>query len=273
LVGEFMMASTESSGYNQYRDLAKKINDQLYQYQFSTDKKYLLDYQKISSTYRHSTSELKQYAISGLALRSFGKLLYDDFSNKEYLPDQISLLNNLLAESDLNHALYDSNDYLWGQMDLFFEFPMYSSQLISFDDTVPFLAITLSGYIDLFGPYANFYPYARDELLRLIDFNIYPTFYVTHKSSKYLQKTGLESIYSSRFTDLKPAIETYYNFVNNALSHTLNAHIIDREILANGVVEVTYSNGIIIVVNYTNDTFVYNSNHINPKDYYVGGAI
>jgi hypothetical protein len=273
LMGEFMMASTESTGYNQYQDLAKKINDQLYRYTFSTDTKYLLEHNKIKDTYRKSIAELKSYAISGMALRSFGSLLYDDFSNQKYLNNQIELLNELLAESNQKNAIYDANDYLWGQMDAFFEFPMYSSQLIAFDDTVPFLSIVLSGHIDLFGPYANFYPYARDELLRLIDFNIYPTFIVTHKSSKYLQETGLESIYSSRFTDLSHAIGVYYHFVNDALSHTLHQQISNREILANGVVKVTYGNGVFIIVNYTNETVTYDETQINPKDYHVGGIL
>ena len=52
---------------------------------------------------------------------------------------------------------------------------MYSSQYLQFTDTVPFLAIALRGELDLFGANANFYAYARDELLRLIDYGIYPS--------------------------------------------------------------------------------------------------
>ncbi|MDX9692419.1 MAG: DUF5696 domain-containing protein, partial [Acholeplasmataceae bacterium] len=168
-------------------------------------------------------------------------------------------------------ALFDANDYVWKHMGAYFNFPMYSSQFLIFDDTVPFLPIALSNTMDLYGPYANFYPYAKDELLRLIDFNIYPSFIVTHKSSKYLQKTGLESIYSSRFSDLDHVIVTYYDFVNDALKHTINAHITNRVILANGVVKVTYSNDVYIIINYTDETVTEDVNVIEPKGYYVGG--
>ena len=50
---------------------------------------------------------------------------------------------------------------------------MYSSQYLQFSDTVPFLAIVLNGC-----PFerAAILPHARDELLRLIDYGVYPSF-------------------------------------------------------------------------------------------------
>jgi hypothetical protein len=169
----------------------------------------------------------------------------------------------------MNIALHNANNYLWENMDQFFDFPMYSSQYQPFDDTVPFLAIALRGKMDLFGANANFYPYARDELLRLIDFGVYPSFVITEKSSKYLQKTELEYLYSTRYADLKDAIITYYDFVNQALNHVMNASITDRRVLTTGLVAVTYDNGIVIVVNYNNQDLTYNGFTVGAKNYIV----
>jgi hypothetical protein len=271
LVTEFMQASSRSSGYNRYTDLAKKINNQLYRYENSTDTRYLLEHQKVRSLYRNTVNELDHLSYSGLAIHSFGYLLYDDFAHDKYLVDLINTLHTLLEENEDKTALFDANDYMFGYMDTYFEFPMYSSQFLIFDDTVPFLPIALSNTIDLFGPYANFFPYARDELLRHIDFNIFPSFVMTYKSSKYLQDTGSSDIYSSRFSDLDHVVETYYQFVNEALKHTLGAHITSRDILSNGVVKVEYSNGVELIINYTDLMYTYLGEDISPKDYYVGG--
>jgi hypothetical protein len=266
---EVMKASNRSSGYNQYFDLAKKINSQLYRYDSNTDHKFLLEHTKMESVFEKNVDKLGKYPITGLTIESMGGLLYDDFENRQYLLDLTKRLKDMLDSTDFKIALKEANAYLWGSMDHFFDFPMYSSQYIIFDDTVPFMSIVLSGNMTLFGPYANFYPYARDELLRLIDFGVYPSFIVTEKSSKYLQKTGLESIYSSRYEDIEPLIVTYVDFVDGALSHVIGSTIENREVLANGLVLVTYANGVRIGVNYRNQTMTVLGVNIAPKNYHV----
>lgn len=269
LTTEYLMASSRSSGYNQYFDLAKKISDQLYMFESATDTKYLLEYSKVRSIFNSSIDKLSAYDVSGLSILSMGSLLYSDFNNQLYLKDQIAMMNELLSSYEKKLALYDVNAYLWGQIDAFYDFPMYSSQYVTFDDTVPFMSIALSGHMDLFGSNANFYPYARDELLRLIDFGVYPSFVVTQESSKLLQKTGLESIYSSKFSDLKPSIITYYDFVNDALKDVQNAQIIDRVVISSGVVKVIYDNDFEIIINYSSQSVIYESQSISPKNYLV----
>lgn len=266
---EVMKASNRSSGYNQYFDLAKKINTQLYRYDSGTDQKYLLEHEKMQSVFHRNVEKLGRYPITGLAMESMGGLLYDDFENGHNLTDLTMRLEAMLSETDFKIALKEANAYLWGSMDHFFDFPMYSSQYVIFDDTVPFMSIVLSGNMTLFGPYANFYPYARDELLRLIDFGVYPSFVVTEKSSKYLQKTGLESIYSSRYDDIAPLILTYHQFVDGALSHVVGQTIEAREVLSNGLVVVTYANGVRIAVNYRNQSMTVSGITILPKSYHV----
>jgi hypothetical protein len=269
LVTEYIKASNKSAGYNQYFDLAKKIHDQLYTYISATDTKYLLEYHAVRSIMDKSIEKLSKEAIDGFAIESMGSLLYDDFGSQAYLPEGIAMYQELLSSVEKSVALYNVNAYLWEFIDLYYNFPMYSSQYITFDDTVPFLSIVLSGSIPLFGPYANFYPYARDELLRLIDFGVYPSFVVTQKSSKEFQETGLESIYSSKYDDIKDSILTYYEFVNGALSHVIGAKIIAREVIENGIIKITYDNHIEIYVNYREADYQHGNMTIPAKNYLI----
>lgn len=268
-VTEYLQASSKSKGYNQYFDLAKKINDQMYTFISQTDTKYLLEHSQVKDMVNQSMKELNTYDHSGLAIQSFGHLLYEDYANDSTLLDQIALMKEALVSYDRDIALYDANSYMWDVMDQYLEFPMYTSHYLTFDDTVPFLAIVLSGSLPLYGPFANFYPYAKDELLRLIDFGVYPSFIVTEESSKALLETDLENIYSSSFEDIKPAIVRYYEFVNDALKHVSGEQIINREVIDNGVVKVTYSSGTYIVINYLDVPYTYLAQTIEAKNYKV----
>lgn len=269
LVTEYMKASSKSSGYNSYFDLAKKINDQLYVFNSATDTKHLLEHAKVSKMIDESFERLDTYAHTGLLIDSMGHLLYEDYANDSNLLDQIDLMKSKLEAYDKKIVLSDANAYMFDVMDAYNNFPMYTSQYVTFDDTVPFLSIALSGTMNLFGPFANFYPYAKDELLRLVDFGVYPSFMVTNESSKLLLETGLESIYASRYDDIKESIIRYYDFVNEALRHVKGDMIVAREVLAAGVVKVTYSSGTSIVVNYLDIPYTHLGQEIDAKAYYV----
>ena len=126
--------------------------------------------------------------------------------------------------------------------------------------------------MNLYSSYANFYAYPREELLRLVDYNVYPSFIVTQQSSSKLEETNLNNIYSSKFDDLSDAVSTYYKFVNEPLNDVIGATLVTRTVPVNGVVVNTYSNGVTIIVNYTNEVQVVNGVSVDPMYYHVGGA-
>lgn len=266
---EVMKASDRSRGYNRYFDLAKKVNDGHYAYTSETDTKYVLDYDKVEDVLAELMDRYEKDAIDALSLASVGSLLYGDFGNDGKTQELIVLLQEMLEGSDLSIHTHDTNSYLWKSSDAIFDMPMFSSQYVTFDDTVPFLSMVLGGNVPLFAPYANFYPYPRDALLRLIDFNVYPSFVVTAQSPKYLQETALESIYSAMFVDIERAMITYYDFVNGALSHVVGSHMTNRDVLSSGVIRTTYENGVSIIINYGDRPYDDETVNVSAKNYLV----
>ena len=129
---------------------------------------------------------------------------------------------------------------------------MYTNQYLIFDDTVPFTSIVQSGSVELFSTYINFFGNVRDDLLRMVDYNVYPSFLLTKESSAKLDETALQYIYCSQYDNLEEAVNVYYNFVNESLKQVAGQSIENREIVTDGVSKVTYSNGKVIYVNYTN---------------------
>ena len=264
-----LKASSRSNDYQGFTDLAKKINEQSYRFVEIDHNRYLLKHSKVRSAFNNTVKRLNDYDIDGLAITSLGNTLYADYGMGVSLESSVSIFNQMLDDVTLKIALYDAYAYLWGNMDAYMDLPMYSSQYLSFTDTVPFIPIVLKGYMDLYGSNANFYDYARDQLLRSIDYGVNISFVVTKESSKRLQDTALSGIYTSRFEDLSPSIVTYYDFVNGALSFVSGQSIEERTVLQDGVVKVVYEDQTTIYINYQNELVVADGLDILPKNYIV----
>ncbi len=270
---DFQKASSKGKGYNTYFDLAKKVNDQRFTYQNGDTAEYLLTHQKTKKLFNESAEKLNKYDIDNFYLTNMGNLIYADYGSGMTISESIEYYHNMIAAKNKKIGLSKANDYMWDIIDDYFDFPLYSSQRLSIDDTVPFLSLVLQDSINLYSTNANFFAYPRTELLRLVDFNIYPSFIVTTKSSQKLEKTNLNYIYSSKYADLEEEIVTYYNFVNDALKYVIGSMVTERIVPSVGVVKNVYDNGVVIIVNYTNEVKIVDEEMIPAMSYKVIGGL
>lgn len=266
---DFQKASAKGNGYSAYSDLAKKINDQRFTYQNGDTEEYLLSPKKTKELFNESIKKLNKYNIDNYYLTNMGNLIYSDADSNMTIRDTIEYYHSMIQSKDKKIGLSRANDYMWDVIDDYFDFPLYSSQRLSIDDTVPFLSLVLQDSMNLYSTNANFFAYPRAELLRLIDFNIYPSFIVTNKSSQKLEKTNLNYIYSSKYDDLEDEILTYYNYVNDALKYVTSASLVERIIPKVGLVKNIYNNGTTIIINYTNSIEMVDGKQIQPMSYQV----
>lgn len=269
---DFQKASSKGSGYNTYFDLAKKINDQRYIYQNGEDEEYLLNHAQTKELFNDSVKALDKYDIDNYFLTNMGNLIYSDNETNMTIEDAIEYYHQMIKAKNKKIGLSMANDYMWDLIEDYFDFPLYSSQRLMIDDTVPFLSLVLQDSMNLYSTNANFFAYPRAELLRLIDFNVYPSFIVTNKSSQKLEKTNLNYIYSSKYTDLEDEIIVYYNYVNDALKYVIGQSITDRIIPEVGIVKNIYENGVTIIINYTNKTYTDGNITVSAMSYYVDGG-
>ena len=246
-------ASANQSGYNQNKDLTKSINTQIISVGEGDSTKYVTTPEFTKDKIAKDTKKLAKKGVKSFALDSIGNVLHSNYGTDATTRSQtISTYQEALAQVDGNVALYSPNDYLLQYTDRNFDYSMYTNQYLIFDDTVPFTSIVQSGSIELFSTYINFFGNVRDDLLRMVDYNVYPSFLLTKESSAKLDDTALQYIYCSQYDNLEEAVNVYYNFVNESLKQVAGQSIENREIVSEGVSKVTYSNGKTIYVNYTN---------------------
>jgi len=144
--------------------------------------------------------------------------------------------------------------YQWKYATVLTNMPMGGSGYIYTMDEVPFLSIATSGKIPVYAEYTNFQANQSDFLLKLIETGAYPSFLITAQDPELLQDTDSAEIYSSKYELYKDQILEYSAILSDLHNKTQNASIIRHEKSGN-IVNVTYDNGVVVTVNYSDGTW------------------
>nr|MDA3931550.1 DUF5696 domain-containing protein [Mycoplasmatota bacterium] len=99
-----------------------------------------------------------------------------------------------------------------------------------------------------------------------------PSYLLTEERPSNLAGTDLESFYTSQFDVWNQTIIEEYEWINQALTYVQGEEIISREIPDEGIAVIGYSNGVEIIVNYTNNSYNYDGQTVQPMDYWVRGV-
>jgi hypothetical protein len=259
----------EEGGYSERRDLAMSItNFNLLGYNRGKVNHYF-NWDALSERYRSLSADVfAELPNAGLALDGITSSLYSDFKDDHFLnrEDALARYQELLAESGGNRAYYLPNDYLFGGMQAYYDIPIDNSNYLYMSEAVPFVQIVLAGYVPYYGTPLNFSSDLRGDLLRHADFGVYPSYFLSEGVTADILLTHSSWIYSSSYGQWGPEVEESYQWLNNLLQPVKGAEIVGRETLAEGVVAVTYSNGMQLVVNYGEGPFTAGDLFVNGRD-------
>jgi len=236
------------------------------------DKAYLL-YPEFS--YNRAMSDLENYQDIGVDVmfQSMGSILFSYFDDEIYSrKDALDIYQSIIEAYQDNAQYSQPNAYAFSGLESYYDMPLYNNQYSYFDDLVPVLPIVLSGYVEMFSSHLNFNSLDKQQLLMMIDFNIYPSYLLTQERPSKLAGTDLESFYSSEFDVWNQTIIEEYEWINQALMHVQGEEITSRDIPDEGIVVIGYSNGVEIVINYTNNTYIYDDQTVQPISYLVRGV-
>jgi hypothetical protein len=260
-------ALLDEKGYSTRYDLAMSItNANLLGY-----KRAMVNYYFNLDALTDRYSSLSGAAFSegaGLALDGIGSMLYSDFKPNHFLnrENALAAYRSLLAEQEGRTAFYMPNDYAFGFMNAYYDMPLTTSGYIYTTDTVPFLQIVLAGYVPFYGPALNFSSNLQDDLLRHVDFGVYPSYFLSQEVTAKILNTPSSWIYSSSYGQWEAQIKQTYQWLNTLLGPVKGQGIAARAVLEDGVVATTYENGKQIIVNYNEEPFSAGDVVVNGKD-------
>ena len=274
LINNYVISGSDAGGIQDRRDIAKAVDrfritfecpDCVYQNRSALYPE---------SSYNFAMKHFEDYQELGVNVlfESLGNTIFSYYDEGYFTQvDSIKYYLEIMELYD-NLANYEyPNSYAYKYTNAFMKTPMFNSQLNLFDDLVPLLQIVLMSEMPMFSNYLNFNSYGKEFLLQLVDFNVYPAYVLSMNEASNLKNTDIEHIYTSQFDLWKETVVEEYEYINNALKLVIGESLVSRVTLIPGLVKNTYSNGVIIYINYTSKTQVVDDVTIESLSYALGG--
>lgn len=216
---------------------------------------------------------------SALTVTEMGHVLTSNWSRNGVemsLTESMELYRDTFEQvsSNMKINLENPNMYLWKYTDRYLQIPVGNSQYIYETDTVPFLQMVLHGTMELYAPYSNFSFYNQSAVLRMIDYNISPSFILSEEPSWNLADTFSANLYSTEFSLYEDMILDIYGQVNGVLSQVQGWEWTNRIVPQDGVVVNVYRSGgqeRYVIINYTEAEVEYHGNTAAPESAAVFG--
>jgi len=261
-------AFVDEKGYSLRYDLAMSITNFNLQGNNRNKENYYLNFDALSNRYSSLSQDIFTELGAGLALDEIGSLLYSDFKENNFLnrENAIAMYQQLLAENGGRLSFYQPNDYMFGYMDAYYDIPLSDSGYIFTTEAVPFLQIVLAGYIPMYGSALNFSSNITDDLLRHVDYGVYPSYFLSYEPTAKFLNTSSNWIYTSSYAQWGAEIERTYQWLNSLLGPVEGQEIVSRQVLIKGLVITTYANGKQIIVNYNDKPFSVGIINVGARD-------
>lgn len=217
--------------------------------------------------------KMKEYSqsmtVEGIGSILTGSLISED--NLYTVDEAVALYQETLAsiQQELLVNVEAPGKYLWQYTDRYLQSPVGHSQYVFETDAVPFLQLVLNGTMEVYGPYANFSFYTQSDILKMIDYNLYPSFILSNEPSYELSDTVSCDLYSTEYSLYKDLIAEIYGKVNAVLSPVAGYQWTNRTVIEDGVIVNRYEkDGVVreVVINYTSLPVTYKNKTIEALD-------
>ncbi len=207
--------------------------------------------------------------VDGLAYSNLGQTLYSYYDDQKYDRNVSIEIYQEIADLYEHNLLSVPNLYLYGYMNGYLDMPITNAQFDFYTDLVPMIPLVLKGSVSYYTEYLNFNALEEDRLLMMVDFAVNPNYVLTYEETYKMRYTGASQFYTTTFSDYETDIISDYHYLNDALSQVIDAYIVSREVISTGLVKVTYSNGVMIYVNYTYENLTDGEVSIEARSYEV----
>ncbi len=219
------------------------------------------------------TDVMKDVGATSVGIEGISSRLTSHYGSDEMgATEAISLLSGVVAGLDMTVNAYSPNMYLWNSTDRFINASLLPTQYIIETDTVPFMQILLHGTMEMYAPYANFSFYSRDDILRMIDYNVFPSFVLTEEPAYLLANTNSSGFYSTSYDLYRDIIIDVYTDMAEIYDSIAGLAWTGRDILQNGIVLNKYEGGTRVLINYTEEAVTFEGYTAEPLSAMVLGG-
>ncbi|MDD4389118.1 MAG: DUF5696 domain-containing protein, partial [Bacilli bacterium] len=128
------------------------------------------------------------------------------------------------------------------------------------------------GFINLYAPEVNYLSDYYLAALRMIEYNLYPSFIITSSEAHHLRYTNFEYLLSTEYRLWENLIIEIYKTVNEALGRVRGQRMVEHGYPVCGVAQVVYDDGTVILINYNDVDYSSPYGLVKAGSYLVSGG-
>ena len=259
-----VMLDKRLSGYMPYDPATNLADSKKFMYAVSPA--------KLSGQFTAFEKGFQKLSVPGITVKSAGRYLYSDFNGKRKVNiEQSKEYIEKLLESASGYRLMceNGNFYTYPYVTDIIDMPITGSNFEIYDEMVPFLQITLCGYINYSTTPLNLTPDMQQAFLKCIETGSALHFTLARRDTHKLNQAGIYEYYAVDYDDFKDDIVSMYKRADALYGKTQNSTIKDHVRIAPDVYRVTYSNGVTVTVNYSANEYVSGEETVPAKDFIV----
>lgn len=206
--------------------------------------------------------EALEFGFKGLMLDTIGHTFYASFGDDPY--SRLAMQEDISRFIEARHAIINPYSHTFNASALF-DVPLEQSLNQSFSDTVPFKTYALNGLKPLYSGYLNYSANMTLERLRMLDFHVFPSYFVTAESAYRLLDSPSKLFYTSSFSIWSEIIVNHESEIQQISQNIQGLAIESREALVRGVVLITYDNGAELLINYRSVSYEEDGWSVDPQ--------
>ena len=226
-------------------------------------------------------SAADKLGLDSLSLRDLASEVHADkrrtnVINREAALDLVDEAFKTIKGENRDLMVSGGNDYSFGYANHVINAPLSRTPYPILDEEIPLWEMIVHGSIGYCGQAINLTQSSdkRDDLLHLVEYGASPHYTFTWKDSAEMKYTGLNENFATTFSAWKDDAVKDYEYVNGALKYVSGAQMTAFERLSDGsaLSKVSYSNGVVIYVNYADEPAQADTLIVPAKGYLVVGG-
>lgn len=238
----------------------------------TTKEDYVINPRYITSMYADFADD---YNGTGIAFEWLGSGLASDYNEDDltYKQDALRIQNALLDGVEETVLLQNPLGFAIPSASYITDLPIETTLYAILDYQIPLVQMILSGYVDYATASLNLNNARSIEynFLKVLETGSNVKYTLSYEDSKLLRETEYNYYLSTQYTNWLDHIEDTVKQIDDIGIH--QGHLVGHEMIQNNVVQVTYSHGLTILLNYNLSPVTIGTVTIGAMDYHiVGGA-
>ena len=277
---ETVMFNSSGSGYSKRTNTAVDTTDyRVKKYVFDialrkvdTTKKstYLISRKALPKVIADAADTVKDFGVSGISFSSLGNSAYSDFKDIKYygksgISSDVSTALQKVSKDKTSVCTADANDYAAAVSDFIDEMPTESSAYISLDADVPFYGMVFSGYKEN-AVLINLSSTPRDKFLDAVKTGSGLSFVLADDVNADAVISQYSAYISADYSNQKDNIVSYVKEYKDCFSAVSGKAVKSYNDL-NGVSKTVFENGVVIIVNKTENPVTVDGVTVDAKSF------